>query len=86
MAEAKIGRATQGQHRQSNKRLLSIPKGVPCGRAQGNAGSAQTVQQDNTLVLLIEIGAPLKKPSSETTYFELLVLAFRVSKEQSGKQ
>ena len=32
----------------------------------------------NTLVLLIEKRAPLKKLASETTYFELLVLAFRV--------
>ena len=30
----------------------------------------------NTLVLLIELRAPLKKLASETTYFELLVLAF----------
>ena len=43
----------------------------------------------NTLVLLIELCAPLKKTTSETTYFELLVLVFHffwVSKEQSGKQ
>ena len=30
------------------------------------------------VLLLIELRAPLKKPASETTYFELLVLAFRV--------
>ena len=38
-----------------------------------------------TLKLLIEIGAPLKKPASETTYFELLVLAFRVFEFQRSK-
>ena len=41
--------------------------------------------QDNTLVLLIEMAAPLKKPSSETTYFELLVLAFRVFEFRRSK-
>ena len=39
----------------------------------------------NTLKLLIELGAPLKKPASETTYFELLVLAFRVYEFQRSK-
>ena len=32
----------------------------------------------NTLKLLIDLGALLKKPASETTYFKLLVLVFRV--------
>ena len=39
----------------------------------------------NTLVLLIGKRAPLKKPASETTYFELLVLAFRVFEFQRSK-
>ena len=39
----------------------------------------------NTLKLLIELRAPLKKPASETTYFELLVLAFRVFEFQRSK-
>ena len=39
----------------------------------------------DTLVLLIELRAPLKKPASETTYFELLVLAFRVFEFQRSK-
>ena len=40
---------------------------------------------NNTLVLLLEIGAPLKKLASETTYFELLALAFRVFEFQRSK-
>ena len=39
----------------------------------------------NTLNLLIELRAPLKKPASETTYFELLVLAFGVFEFQRSK-
>ena len=45
----------------------------------------RVVKKSNTLKLLIEIGAPLKKPASETTYFELLVLAFRVFEFQRSK-
>ena len=43
------------------------------------------IAEFNTLVLLIELRAPLKKPSSETTFFELLVLAFRVFEFQRSK-
>ena len=39
----------------------------------------------NTLKLLLELGHPLKKPASETTNFELLVLAFRVFEFQRSK-
>ena len=39
----------------------------------------------NTLLLLIELRALLKKPASETTYLELLVLAFRVFEFQRSK-
>ena len=39
----------------------------------------------NTLKFLKELGHPIKKPASETTYFKLLVLAFRVFEFQRSK-
>ena len=43
------------------------------------------VALSNTFVRLIGKCAPLKRPASETTYFELLVLLFRVFEFQRSK-
>ena len=48
------------------------------GKAMWTCAVVRLYREANTLVLLIEKCAQLKKQASETIYFELLVLAFRV--------